>query len=163
MESLKVIKNKIVQKTDLNFIINRWRLKDERVVFTNGCFDIIHQGHIDYLSKAKDLGTKLIIGVNNDSSVKSLEKGEERPLQDEYSRAIIIAALGFVDLVVIFSEETPLELIKVVSPDVLVKGADYEIKEIVGHDIVLNNGGKVERIPFLEGYSTSNIVKKIKG
>lgn len=163
MESLKVIKNKIVQKTDLNFIINRWRLKDERVVFTNGCFDIIHQGHIDYLSKAKDLGTKLIVGVNNDSSVKSLEKGEERPLQDEYSRAIIIAALGFVDLVVIFSEETPLELIKVVSPDVLVKGADYEIKEIVGHDIVLNNGGKVERIPFLEGYSTSNIVKKIKG
>lgn len=163
MESLKVIKNKIVQKTDLNFIINRWRLKDERVVFTNGCFDIIHQGHIDYLSKAKDLGTKLIVGVNNDSSVKSLEKGEERPLQDEYSRAIIIAALGFVDLVVIFSEETPLELIKVVSPDVLVKGADYEIKEIVGHDIVLNNGGIVERIPFLEGYSTSNIVKKIKG
>lgn len=163
MENLQILKHKIVNRGDLTFIINRWRLKNEKIVFTNGCFDIIHQGHIDYLSKAKDLGTKLIVGVNDDQSVKSLEKGIERPLQDELSRAMIIAALGFVDLVVIFSEETPYNLIKTIKPDVLVKGADYEIKDIVGHDVVLENNGEVQRIPFLDGYSTSSIVKKIKG
>lgn len=162
MENLKTLHRKIVEKEDLSFILNRWRLKDESVVFTNGCFDIIHQGHIDYLSKAKDLGTKLIVGVNNDLSVKSLDKGIERPLQDEKSRAMIIAALSFVDLVVVFAESTPYHLIDLIKPDTLVKGADYEINEIVGSDIVLKHGGQVKRIPFLDGYSTSNIVNKIK-
>lgn len=163
MENLQVLKHKIAEKSHLSRILNRWRFKSEKIVFTNGCFDLLHQGHIDYLSKAKDLGTKLIVGVNSDASVKLLNKGSERPLQDEASRAIIIAALRFVDLVVIFSEETPYELIQLVQPDVLVKGADYELKDIVGHDVVLKNGGQVERIQFLKGYSTSKIVNKIKG
>jgi rfaE bifunctional protein nucleotidyltransferase chain/domain len=137
-------------------------LKGEKTVFTNGCFDILHQGHVDYLSKAADLGTKLIVGVNSDDSVKRLGKDKNRPIQDENSRSIIIAALHFVDLVIIFNEDTPIELINIVNPKVLVKGSDYEIKDIVGHEFVLGNGGVVKTIDFLEGFSTTKIVEKAR-
>lgn len=160
MESLQIIKDKIVEHQQLNQIIARWAFLDEKVVFTNGCFDIVHQGHVDYLSKAADLGTKLIVGVNTDDSVKRLGKAENRPLQDEKSRAILIAALHFVDLVVLFNEETPLELIKTIKPNILVKGSDYSIENIVGHEIVLSIGGEVKTIDFLEGFSTSKIVER---
>lgn len=157
---LEVLENKIKKKDEIALILNRWKFKDEKIVFTNGCFDILHLGHIDYLSKAADLGTKLIVGVNSDSSVKTLNKGANRPLQDENSRAHLIAALYFVDLVVVFDEPTPYELIKLIQPDVLVKGSDYIKEQIVGYDVLKSKGGEVKTIEFLEGYSTSNIVQK---
>lgn len=162
MKSLHYIKNKVVSKENLKPILSRLRFKDEKIVFTNGCFDILHKGHVDYLSKAADLGTKLIVAVNSDDSVKRLEKGINRPLQDENSRAMLIAALQFVDYVLIFDEDTPLEIIDFIKPNVLAKGSDYEIEQIVGHKIVLANGGEVKRIDFLEGYSTTSIVNKAK-
>ena len=128
MKALEIINNKIVAREQLHWILNRWKLKDEKVVFTNGCFDLLHQGHIDYLAKASDLGTKLIVGVNTDRSVKELGKGENRPIQDEKSRSIIMAALHFVSLVVLFDEATPLSLIELIEPNVLVKGSDYTIE-----------------------------------
>ncbi|MBL4710670.1 MAG: D-glycero-beta-D-manno-heptose 1-phosphate adenylyltransferase [Flavobacteriales bacterium] len=160
MKSLQIIKNKIVEQQQLALIIARWSFLGEKIVFTNGCFDIVHQGHIDYLSKAADLGTKLVVGVNTDNSVRRLGKAENRPLQDEESRKILLSALHFVDLVVLFDEDTPLELIKSIEPDVLVKGSDYSIENIVGHELVLGNGGEVKTIDFLEGFSTSKIVEK---
>lgn len=140
-----------------------WRLKNDNIVFTNGCFDILHLGHVDYLSKAKDLGGRLIVGVNTDSSVKRLGKGDTRPINNEMSRSMLIASLQFVDAVIVFDEDTPFELIKALEPDVLVKGADYSIDKVVGADIVQSKGGKVELIEFLEGYSTTAIEKKIRG
>jgi len=160
LKALQITKNRLVERNQLEAIINRWRLKDEKVVFTNGCFDILHQGHVDYLSKAADLGTKLVVGVNTDDSVKRLGKDANRPIQDEQSRAIIIAALRFVDLVVLFGEETPLDLIEEIQPQVLVKGSDYKIEEIVGYESVIKNGGNVVAIDFLEGFSTTEIVEK---
>lgn len=133
----------------------------DRVIFTNGCFDILHRGHIAYLAEAKALGDVLIVGLNSDASVSKL-KGDHRPLQDERSRAEILAALMYVDHVVIFEEDTPLRLITMIQPDVLVKGGDYKAEEIVGYKEVLETGGRVEIISFLEGYSTSNIENKIK-
>lgn len=162
MKALDVLKNKIFKEEQLRWELNRWQLKDEKVVFTNGCFDLLHQGHIDYLSKAADLGTKLIVGVNSDASIKRLNKGKSRPIQDETSRAIIIAALHFVSAVVIFDEATPLNLITFIRPTVLVKGSDYKIEEIVGHEVVQSYGGLVKTIDFLQGYSTSAIEAKIK-
>lgn len=160
--NLSFIQNKIYTKTSLLLAINRWRLKSEKIVFTNGCFDLLHLGHIDYLSKAADCGTKLIIGVNTDASVRVLGKGNSRPIQDENSRMSILAALGFVDAVILFDEPTPLELIELIKPDVLVKGADYTIDKVVGADFVIKNGGQVELINYLQGYSTSAIENKIK-
>lgn len=160
--NLSFIKNKIYDRTALQFAINRWRLKNDKIVFTNGCFDILHLGHIDYLSKAADCGSRLIIGVNTDASVKVLGKGSSRPIQDENSRLSILAALGFVDAVILFDEPTPLQLIELIKPDVLVKGADYTIDKVVGADFVIKNGGKVELIDYLQGYSTTAIEKKIK-
>ncbi len=162
MKAIEVIKNKIVDKEQLKWILNRWKFKGEKVVFTNGCFDILHLGHVDYLSKASDLGTKLIVGVNTDQSVKKLGKGENRPIQDENSRASIIASLHFVSKVILFEEDTPLEIIQLINPSVLVKGSDYTIENIVGHEVVLDNGGEVKTIDFLEGYSTSKIVEKAR-
>jgi rfaE bifunctional protein nucleotidyltransferase chain/domain len=130
-------------------------------VFTNGCFDILHKGHVDYLAKAADLGEILIIGLNTDASVSKL-KGPHRPIQDESSRLQIIASLGFVDAVILFEEPTPYKLIQLVQPDVLVKGSDYLPEEIVGYDIVKAKGGIIKTIDFLPGYSTSLIEKKIK-
>lgn len=136
------------------------KVKGETIVFTNGCFDIIHSGHLHTLSEAKALGTKLIVGINSDASVKRL-KGEKRPVLSEDERALIVAALSFVDFVILFEEDTPFNLIKNITPTILVKGGDYKIEEIVGADIVLNNGGSVEMIPFLTGFSTTNTIEKI--
>lgn len=134
--------------------------KDLKVVFTNGCFDILHLGHVDYLEKAASKGDKLIVAVNADASVSKL-KGPTRPVNSEHARARIIAALSFVDAVVVFSEDTPLSVIKQLIPDVLVKGSDYKISNIVGADIVMQNGGKVETVELVDGYSTTNIIDKI--
>jgi rfaE bifunctional protein nucleotidyltransferase chain/domain len=154
------IKSKILGEDNLNILINEWREKNQKIVFTNGCFDLLHLGHIDYLAKTKDLGDKLIIGVNTDDSVRRL-KGVYRPLQDENSRLHILAALEFVDAVILFNEDTPYELIKKIQPDVLVKGADYKIEDIVGYDIVTSRGGSVKTIEYLEGYSTTSIEQRI--
>ncbi len=140
--------------------VSIWKDKGDEVVFTNGCFDILHLGHIDYLEKAKALGQRLVVGVNTDSSVKEL-KGTGRPVTDEYSRTRILAALSFIDLVVLFDEETPLELIELILPDILVKGKDYKVSNIVGADVVIEHGGKVETIELVEGYSTTGIIEKL--
>lgn len=132
-----------------------------KVVFTNGCFDLLHVGHVRYLQQAKSLGNFLVIGVNSDASVKRL-KGPTRPVQSEGDRAEILSALGAVDAVVIFDEETPYELIKALQPDVLVKGGDWPVDKIVGHDIVLAKGGEVRSLQFVEGRSTTEIIRKSK-
>jgi rfaE bifunctional protein nucleotidyltransferase chain/domain len=154
------IKNKIVSRDGAAAMVNDWKSQGLKVVFSNGCFDIVHAGHVDYLSKARDLGDKLIIGLNSDDSVRRL-KGKGRPVQDENARAALLAAFSFVDAVVVFDEDTPFELISTLIPDILVKGSDYSVENIVGADVVLKNGGKVETIDFLEGYSTSSIIDKI--
>src|SRR3954469_22061547 len=141
--------------------IAEWKSKGERVVFTNGCFDLIHLGHVDYLEKARNLGDRLVLGLNTDDSVSRF-KGPSRPIQDENSRAHILASLQFVDLVVFFNEDTPLSLISTLLPDVLVKGSDYLAENIVGADVVKKNGGVVKTIEFVPGYSTTKIVEKIK-
>jgi len=149
--------------------VESWKSKGETIVFTNGVFDLIHQGHIAYLSEAAALGTKFIIGLNADSSVKALAKGPARPIKDETSRAIILAAMQFVDAVVVFGDSTPSALIKALTPNVLVKGGDYDPLEnepsnkkyIVGRETVISNGGEVKVIPFLKGFSTSVLEKKI--
>ena len=161
MGNLEFVKSKILNEERLNIIIANWRFKDYKIVFTNGCFDIIHLGHIDYLSKAKDLGDKLIIGLNTDFSVRKI-KGADRPINNEDSRAILLASLRFVDAVVLFNQETPYELIKHVQPDILIKGSDYKPEEIVGFDIVQAKNGKIITLDFLEGYSTTSIIEKIK-
>ena len=141
--------------------INEWKKNGHKVVFTNGCFDILHLGHLDYLEKSRNLGDRLVIGLNTDGSVRQL-KGPNRPINSELSRARMLAALAFVDLVITFDEETPLELIKKVKPDILIKGKDYSIENIVGAEFVLGNGGEVKTIEILEGYSTTEIINKIK-
>lgn len=164
MPRLEIIRKKIFNYTDADYhrMLNIWRFQGKKIVFTNGCFDILHLGHIDYLSKAADLGDMLIIGLNTDQSVNKI-KGKSRPIQDEISRAMVLASLGFVDVVVFFGEETPYNLIKTTQPDVLVKGADYKPEDIVGYDIVKNKGGEIVTVEFLEGYSTTAIEKKILG
>ncbi|MDB0055084.1 D-glycero-beta-D-manno-heptose 1-phosphate adenylyltransferase [Bacteroidia bacterium] len=159
----QLIKDKIFStNTALAKQVTSWQLHNEKVVFTNGCFDILHLGHIDYLTKAADLGDRLIIAVNTDASVSSL-KGPSRPIIDEETRAMKLASLVFVDAVILFGEETPLKLITEVRPNVLVKGGDYTIDTIVGASEVQDNGGEVVVIPFLEGHSTTSIVNKITG
>lgn len=139
-----------------------WKSEGEKVVFTNGVFDLLHIGHITYMAKAAELGDKLIIGLNADSSVKRI-KGEDRPVNDQNSRALLLAALFFVDAVVVFEEDTPHQLISTLLPDILVKGADYAIESIVGGKEVIANGGEVKTIEFVEGYSSTNIIRRIKG
>ena len=131
------------------------------IVFTNGCFDILHKGHADYLAQAKGLGDVLIVGLNADSSVKNL-KGEGRPINNEDARAFLLASLHVVDAVMLFPEQTPIELITLVQPDVLVKGSDYKPEEIVGYDVVMKKGGTVAAIDFVPGYSTTGIIKKLQ-
>lgn len=138
-----------------------WKAKGERVVFTNGCFDLLHLGHVDYLEKARNLGDRLVVGLNSDDSVARF-KGPARPIQDEQSRARVLAALQFVDLLVFFNEDTPLNLISELVPNVLVKGSDYLAENIVGAEVVKKAGGEVKTIDFVPGYSTSRIVEKIK-
>jgi len=161
MSHYQKIKNKLINSNQLDHLISNWKQNGERIVFTNGCFDIIHQGHIDYLSKAADKGSKLIIGVNTDRSVSRI-KGPNRPIQDEYSRMMILAAMEFIDALILFDEETPINLINRIIPHILVKGGDYKAEEIVGYDTVISNGGRVETIDFLPGFSTSSIETKIK-
>ncbi len=158
-EFLKVAK-KIVDRVNAISIINEWKSNGEKIVFTNGCFDLVHRGHVDYLEKASEKGDRLVLGLNTDASVKRL-KGPSRPIVDQDSRAILLAAFQFVDLVVFFDEDTPYELIKMLVPNVLVKGADYKVEDIVGYDVVCGNGGSVETIEFVEGFSTTNIISKI--
>jgi rfaE bifunctional protein nucleotidyltransferase chain/domain len=152
---------KIITHSEARLIVRKWQEMGNRVVFTNGCFDLIHLGHVDYLEKARMLGDKLVIGLNTDDSVSRF-KGPERPLQDQISRARILAAMQFVDLVVFFNEDTPLNLISELIPDILVKGSDYLADNIVGADVVKKNGGVVKTIDFVPGYSTTRIVEKIK-
>ncbi|MCX6352883.1 MAG: D-glycero-beta-D-manno-heptose 1-phosphate adenylyltransferase [Bacteroidetes bacterium] len=154
---------KILTQENLRHMVAYWRFKGLKIAFTNGCFDILHKGHIDYLAHASALADILIVGVNTDASVKRLGKGANRPLQDEESRSLIIASLSFVDAVILFDEDTPLNLITQIKPDVLIKGADYTIETVVGAKEVLAYGGKVELLPYLEGYSTTKIEEKIKG
>ncbi len=160
-QTKEVIQSKILDPDNLHPVLARLRFRGMKIVFTNGCFDLLHQGHIDYLSKAKDLGKILIIGLNTDSSIKKI-KGDSRPVQDEKSRALIMASLHFVDYVIPFGEDTPYNLIKIIQPDVLVKGADYKKEEIAGYDIVEDKGGEIVTIDLLKGYSTSSIIEKIK-
>jgi rfaE bifunctional protein nucleotidyltransferase chain/domain len=138
-----------------------WKQANDQVVFTNGCFDIVHLGHVDYLEKARQTGTKMIVGLNSDDSVRIL-KGPERPVNNEYARARIIASLQFVDLVIVFNEQTPLELITQLMPDILVKGDDYSIETIVGAKEVMAAGGQVKTIPLVPSYSTTGIIQKLK-
>lgn len=156
------IKKKIYPLPELLPQINAWKSEGLSVTFTNGCFDLIHLGHIHYLAGASDLGDRFIVGVNSDASVQRL-KGEGRPIQDERARTITLAAFSFIDAIVVFEEDTPLQLIQEISPDILVKGGDYKPEEVVGSQHVWNNGGKVEILPFLEGYSTSLIEGRIRG
>ncbi|MFY8191050.1 MAG: D-glycero-beta-D-manno-heptose 1-phosphate adenylyltransferase [Bacteroidia bacterium] len=162
MSKHSLVRTKIFENTQsLQAQLELWRQNQKKIVFTNGCFDILHRGHVDYLAKAADLGDVLIIGVNTDSSVSKL-KGAHRPIQDEESRMQILASLGFVDAVILFGEATPYELIKLVQPDVLVKGSDYQAQNIVGYDIVSAKGGEIKTLDFIPGYSTSAIEAKIK-
>lgn len=141
--------------------VDRWKKQGKRVVFTNGCFDLLHLGHVDYLEKAKGLGDVLVVGLNSDDSVSRF-KGPQRPIQDQTSRSRVMASMQAVDLVVFFSEDTPFELISALLPQVLVKGSDYLAENIVGADVVKNAGGVVRTIDFVPGYSTTRIVDKIR-
>lgn len=152
-------KDKIVTRQQLPATLASWRAQGRKVVFTNGCFDLLHLGHVDYLEQARHLGDALVVGLNTDTSVGRLKPG--RPIQDERARARILASLAFVNAVVLFEEPTPLALIELVQPDVLVKGDDYTLDGIVGHELVLSWGGQVRTVPLVPGYSTSRIIQKI--
>ncbi len=154
--------NKITDIPSLKRKIAMWKFQGEKVVFSNGVFDLLHTGHITYLTKAAELGGRLVIGLNTDSSVKRL-KGPDRPVNDQKSRALLLAAMFFVDAIVLFDEDTPLELITQLQPDILVKGADYTIDKIVGAKEVMANGGEVKTIDFVDGFSSTSIIQKIKG
>jgi len=157
----KTLLSKISDLQSLKASISQWQSEDKKVVFTNGVFDLLHIGHITYMAKAAELGDKLVIGLNSDSSVKRI-KGEDRPVNDQNSRAALLAALFFVDAIVVFEEDTPINIITTLMPDILVKGADYSIENIVGAKEVLAIGGEVKTIDFVEGYSSTSIIKKIR-
>lgn len=157
----KTLLDKINDVSSLKSKISDWQREGNKVVFTNGVFDLLHIGHITYLAKAADLGNKLVIGLNADSSVKRI-KGESRPVNDQNSRAALLAALFFVDAVVLFEDDTPLNLITALLPDILVKGADYLIENIVGAKEVIANGGEVKTVSFVDGYSSTSIIEKIR-
>jgi D-beta-D-heptose 7-phosphate kinase/D-beta-D-heptose 1-phosphate adenosyltransferase len=155
------IANRIFTTEQLIHQLNRWELLSKKVVFTNGVFDILHLGHLTLLSQAATFSDILVVGINSDASVKKL-KGNNRPINNEHTRALLVAALVMVDVVVIFDEETPLELIRKIKPSVLVKGGDYTISTIVGAEDVINNGGEVKIIPIEKGYSTTGIIETAK-
>jgi D-glycero-beta-D-manno-heptose 1-phosphate adenylyltransferase len=161
MKQIDLIESKIPDQAGLERMLAYWRFRDKKIVFTNGCFDILHFGHIDYLMRASELGDILIIGLNSDESVRRL-KGNLRPINPEDARARILASLFFTDLVVLFNEDTPFNLIQKIKPDFLVKGDDYKESEIVGGDIVKAYGGQIITFPLVAGYSTTSIVGKIK-
>ena len=156
------IESKIFQLNDLLKRIGFWRMLGDKIVFTNGCFDILHQGHVHLLASCTEMGQRLVIGLNSDASVKRL-KGHNRPVNDAQSRAIMLAATQFTDAIVIFEEDTPEELIHIVKPDILVKGGDWKPEEIVGSAFVKSYGGQVKTIPYLNGFSTTGIIQRSKG
>jgi D-glycero-beta-D-manno-heptose 1-phosphate adenylyltransferase len=162
MKTIQAIPDKIFTLNELKSQLNRWRLLDKKIVFTNGVFDILHEGHIASLSEAALYGHVLIVGINADASVKRL-KGESRPVNNEGSRTLLMASLVMVDAVILFEEDTPLNLISALLPDVLVKGGDYTIDQIVGATEVIANGGEVKIAPILEGFSTTGIIERMKG
>jgi D-glycero-beta-D-manno-heptose 1-phosphate adenylyltransferase len=159
LRTFNSIPNKIVAQEELEKRLTQWRVLSKTIVFTNGCFDILHAGHIQSLTQAANEGDFLIVGVNSDASVKQL-KGNNRPVNNEQSRAQVLASLSMVDVVVIFNEYTPLELIKKIMPDVLVKGGDYKLEDIAGAKEVIANGGRVVINPILPGFSTTSIINK---
>ncbi len=161
MSNLKKNKQKVYTLPEIIPPINQWKAEHQSIVFTNGCFDLLHLGHIDYLTSAADLGQKFVIGVNSDDSVKRL-KGHNRPIKDEYTRLMMLAAFNFTDALVLFDDDTPENLIKQITPDILVKGGDYSISEIVGAQHVLQNEGNVAILPFLKGHSSTLLEAKIK-
>lgn len=152
---------KIWPQSNISRNVSEIKSQGKKIVFTNGCFDILHAGHVQYLEEASQLGDFLIVALNTDESVQRLDKSPARPLQNEYSRTHVMASLGFVSAVVLFNEDTPKEIIELITPDVLVKGADYTIENIVGADWVIQHGGIVKTIEFLPGFSTSAIERKI--
>jgi rfaE bifunctional protein nucleotidyltransferase chain/domain len=160
MTSFETIHAKIQTADQIRTTVDRWKAAGDRIVFTNGCFDLLHYGHLHYLAHARDLGDRLVIGLNSADSVRRL-KGPARPINDELTRMHTLAALEFVDAVVVFEDDTPLELIRLVKPGILVKGGDWKPEQIVGSDLVLADGGEVRSLPFVEGYSTTNIEQKI--
>ncbi|MEP7165036.1 MAG: D-glycero-beta-D-manno-heptose 1-phosphate adenylyltransferase [Ferruginibacter sp.] len=162
MKSVQPIPSKILSSAELEREVRRWRLKNKKIVFTNGVFDILHEGHIASLSQAATYGNILVVGLNNDASVKRL-KGPARPVNNENARALVLVSLLAVDAVVLFEDDTPLELIKTIMPDVLVKGGDYTVEQVVGAKEVIENGGEVILADIIEGVSTTTIIEKMKG
>ena len=156
------LSDKIIPGTKIADLSSKLHESARKIVFTNGCFDIIHAGHVTYLAQAKALGDVLILGLNSDASVKRL-KGDNRPINNEQDRALVLAALSSVDYVLIFEEDTPYNLIKLVQPDILVKGGDWQPSEIIGSDLVLARGGEVLSLKFVEGLSTTGILQKLRG
>ncbi len=154
---------RLIDRTDLLRLANIWRMKGDRIVFTNGCFDILHRGHVQYLEEAAALGERLVIGLNTDASVRRLGKSDDRPVNDEESRAKVLCALRCVDAVVLFDEDTPMALIQALVPDVLAKGGDWAVKDIIGADVVKAAGGEVRSIPLVEGFSTTALLDRIRG
>lgn len=161
MKYPELIRNKILTFDGMRHQVKRWRLLGKNIVFTNGCFDILHEGHLEILSQSAALGDILIVGINTDNSVKRL-KGENRPVNNEQFRAKMLAALTIVDAVVLFDEPTPLELIQMIVPETLVKGGDYTIDQVVGGEDVIKNGGEVKIVPLVKGYSTTSLIQKIQ-
>ena len=161
MKYPQLIQHKILDSDQLKHQVRRWKLLGKKIVFTNGCFDILHKGHMEILSQAAASGDMLVVGVNSDHSVKHL-KGEGRPVNDESFRALMLASLTIVDAVVIFDEPTPLQLIQNTVPDVLLKGGDYSLDQIVGAEEVVKNGGEVKIVPLVKGYSTTALIEKIQ-
>lgn len=161
MKETEYIQSKITDEEELKYTLSHYRFKGQEIVFTNGCFDLLHRGHVEYLLEASELGDVMIVGLNSDNSVRKL-KGPGRPLQDENSRALILASLSFVDHIILFDEDTPINLIKFVQPDILVKGGDYDPEEIVGSDVVMARGGKVKVIRYIPGFSTTGLIEKLR-
>ena len=160
-KSLEILNSKILDKERLLVKLTDWKEENKKIVFTNGCFDLIHLGHIEVIARSADLGDILIIGVNTDNSIKRL-KGKNRPIVEEISRAKQLAALEFVDAVVLFDQDTPIDLIKIINPNIITKGGDYNTDQVIGNDIVTQNDGEVVIIPLTQGYSTTSILEKIK-
>ena len=160
-KSLEILNSKILDKERLLVKLTDWKEENKKIVFTNGCFDLIHLGHIEVIARSADLGDILIIGVNTDNSIKRL-KGPNRPIVEEISRAKQLAALEFVDAVVFFDQDTPIDLIKMINPNLITKGGDYNSDQVIGNDIVAQNNGEVVIIPLTQGYSTTSILEKIK-
>ena len=160
-KKLNKLKAKILKIKDLSQIIKQWRLNGDKIVFTNGCFDLIHLGHLEILARSADLGDKLIVGINSDMSIKKI-KGSSRPIIEEDSRVKQLAAIEFIDAVILFNEDTPYDLINILKPDVLTKGGDYKKNDIVGNQLINKEQGEVVIIPLTQGYSTTSILEKIK-